>query len=102
MSYSQNKKQNKTVIVLMTTEVLTPETHCLWTPAETNLSSWCHKKFLTFKETPAKINKTFQSCDKRLPCQATIHLLSLWDRQLMKLQWSDCIPIALIHIKINL
>lgn len=33
--------------------------------------------------------------------QGTFHLQSVWDRQLKKLQWSDCNPIALIYTKIN-
>lgn len=86
----------------MTTEVLTPENTFLWTSnVRKDTLPWCHKKSLAFNQIPARMNKTSQS-HKRFPdFQTTFNLQSVQDRQLKKLQWSDCNPIALIYTKIN-
>lgn len=69
---------------------------------ETWKSFFKFSNFQDEKKCPQVVCQKNKQTKKQLPnCQGTFHLQSVWDRQLKKLQWSDCNPIALIYTKIN-
>lgn len=78
----------------MTTEVLTPKNTSLWTSHIRNNSSLITQKVSTFQTNTFQNKQNVPKSYDRLPDEATFHLQSVWDRQVKKLQWSDCNPIA--------